>query len=310
MKRTYKRLLKLVAVLIIIFLLDKLTGIILGHLYQTSTNDAIYKIRYSFTQTNEDILIFGPSRAQHHYIPDTLTKGTKLKAYNCGLGGQPIAFSLVQISETLKRYNPKIIILDIPPDISLARDPDPRLSVLNPYFHKDTLVRQVLLNNSSRFEKLKFIFSTYPYNGMIAEIILSLVYDPKVSVKGFIPIYGSKTDDDEIRREGTDPLKEIPAIQLEYLQRITELCQRNNVNLWLVISPLYNITQQEKKTIQDLKDYANKNNVRLMDFSKSWAFNDNILFRDNLHLNIDGAIKFTAMVRDSILNYTNYSACR
>ena len=300
MKKVNIRLLKIISFLFLVFLMDRSAGLILDYFYRTSTNDAIAKIRYSLYQTNEDILVFGSSKALHQYIPDTLSKGTGYTAYNCGLGGQPIAFSLIQISETLKRYKPKIIILDIPPDISRARDSDPRLKTLNPFYHDNPLVKRILLNNDTKFEKLKFTSAIYPYNGMIAEILLSLVYDPGVSIKGFIPIYGSTLEGGESINEEQELINEIPAKQMEYLEEIARLCRDHSAVCWIIISPVYKTTHQELATIKDLKDFAGKNSIRFLDFSECEDFSDYLLFRDNLHLNIDGAAKFSGMVRDSI----------
>ncbi|MBE0654109.1 MAG: hypothetical protein IH594_09945 [Bacteroidales bacterium] len=245
-------------------------------------------------------MVFGSSKAQHQYIPDTLSAGTGYTAYNCGLGGQPIAFSLIQISETLKRYKPKLIILDVPPDISRARDSDPRLKILNPFYHDNTLVKRILLNNDSKFEKLKFTSAIYPYNGMIAEMILSLAYDPGVSVKGFIPIYGSTLEGNEVTNKESELINKIPVKQMEYLEEIARLCRDHSAICWIIISPVYKTTHQELVTIKDLKDFADKNNIHFLDFSECADLSDHLLFRDNLHLNIDGAKKFSGMVRDSI----------
>jgi len=303
MKRRIIRLGKIISFLLLIVVSDKLAGRILGHLYQTSTLGDISKIRYSFYHTNEDLLIFGPSTANHNYIPDTIISGTGYTAYNCGFGGQPIAFSLVQISETMKRYAPKVIILDVAPSFKFELDNDPRLKILGPYYHDNKLIRKILIDNGSKFEKLKYISSIYPYNGMLADLLISLVYHPNVGFKGFIPIYGSTLNENTISEEHQEFFhKEIPLKQLNYLQDITKLCQKHNVDLWIIISPIFRTQDHHLITIKDLRIYAEQHNIHFLDFSRNSNFSDYLLFRDNFHLNINGAIKYSKMVRDSVFH--------
>jgi hypothetical protein len=303
MKKTIIRLTKIISFLLLIVILDILAGKILEHLYQTSTLGSISKIRYSFFDSNEDLLIFGASTANHNYIPDTIIKGTGLTAYDCGLGGQPIAFSLIQIYETLKRYEPKIIILDIAPSFPFSLDTDPRLRILGPYYHDDIFIEKILIDNGSKFEKLKYISSIYPYNGMLADLLLSLVHQKDVSFKGFVPIYGSTLDEDHETYENPELYhQEIPIRQLEYLQEITNLCQKHNVDLWIIISPIYRIQEHHLITIQNLMIYAKQHDIHFLDFSQDKNLSDHMLFRDNYHLNINGAIKYSGMVRDTIFN--------
>lgn len=291
---------KIVLFLLFIFALDQFVGEILENLYQNSSFATISKVRHTYYNTNEDILIFGPSSAQHHYIPDTISKGTNYSAYNCGLGGQPIAYSLVQISETLKRYEPKIIILDIPPDISLDKDYDPRLKVLNPFYHDNIMVRRILINNGPKFEKLKYLSSIYPYNGMLADMLLALVYHPNITTKGFTPIHGSKIDPNAVPDEKTGFHGEIPTKQMNYLREIVQLCQKHNVDLWIMISPIYKMKRYQSETIQILRIFSDQNDINFLDFSKNSNFSSYLLFRDNYHLNIDGAIKYSGMIRDTL----------
>lgn len=300
MKKSATRILKIFSFLLLVFLADRLAGKILENLYQNSTDITISKIRYTFYATNEDILIFGSSRAQNHYIPDTISKGTGYTSFNGGLGGQPLAFSLVQISKTLKRYKPKVIVLDVTPNFTYDKDSDPRLNILAPFYHSDTLVRRILYNNFSKFERLKFLSSVYPYNSMIADLILALVYTPNVSVNGFIACPPGIANENWIPDENYENNGEIPAMQMGYIQEITNLCIQNKIDLWIILSPLYKTTDEELKISRDLKLFAEQQDVHFVDFSKNIYFSDYKLFKDHLHLTSNGAEIFSEMVRDSI----------
>lgn len=286
-----------------VVLADWIIGITVANIYRKSHDITISKIRYTFFHTDEDILILGSSRAQHHYNPETLVKGTELTAYNGGLGGQPLAFSLVQLSETLGRYKPKTVILDVTPDFRYDHDSDPRLKILGPYFRTDTLVKSILLDNGSKFERLKFTSYVYPYNGMLADLVLAFFYVPTVNENGYIPSPGGTIDPGWQLSENEPPYNGIPEKQRQYLTKIADLCKNGNVDLWIVISPLYNTTNGEKEISLEIEAFAKANGIKHLNFTQ--AMTDYRLFKDHLHLTARGAEIFTSMVRDSISVHSN-----
>jgi hypothetical protein len=292
------KIFKIIPFLIFLLLSDRFIGIILEKLYNKSNDINISKIRYTLNETHEDILIFGSSRAQHHYIPDTISKITGHNSYNCGLGGQGIAFSFIQISETLTRYKPLRIIFDVSPNILLDKKSDQKLNILTPYYQDNTLIQNIL-NRSSSFEKLKCTSFIYPYNGLLYDLLTGLVYTPEVSVKGYIPIYGT-IDTNKIAYEDHGIIQDIPSDQMEYLQKIINICQSHKAELWILVSPIYKETKEDSKIIQDLRDFLLQQHVHFLDFSQNPDFSNYILFKDNLHLNYDGAIKYSKIVADSI----------
>jgi hypothetical protein len=284
--------------LLFVLLADRFIGMLLENLYRTTNNITISKIRYTLNETNEDILIFGSSRAQHHYIPDTISKVTGHTVYNCGLGGQGIVFSYIQISETLKRYKPLIIMLDFS-NMPLGSNVDPKLKILGHYYHNNDLIRSIL-NNGSRFEKFKYVFSIYPYNGLLYNLLLGLIYSPDVSFKGYIPISGS-IDTNLIIGEDSGKIQGIDAKQMSYLQEITNICHKHKVDFWILVSPIYRKTKNDSKIIQDLKIFTEQQRVHFLDFSQTTYFSNHLLFKDNLHLNSNGTNIYSRIVGDSIL---------
>ena len=291
-------LLRSLIFVLIVLVSDWLIGKAMAYMYGRSHDITISKIRYTFYDSDEDILILGSSRAQHHYIPEVLVKGTGLTAFNGGLGGQPLAFSLVQLSETFKRYKPKAVILDVTPDFRFDHDSDPRLKILGPYFKTDSLVRSILLDNGTKFERVKFISKVYPYNGMLADLVLACFYVPAVSVNGYIASPGGCVDPDWQMNEDEPAYNGIPAKQQLYLKAIADLCNEEEVKLWIIISPLYNTTEGEKMISAEVAGFARDNGIGFLDFSRSLT--DYRFFKDHLHLSTAGAEVFTSMVRDSL----------
>ena len=289
-----KRVTKLIIFLLVLISTDKIGGLMMKHFYNTSNSVDIAKIRYSMDSTTQDILIFGSSRAQHHYIPDSISKYTKLSVYNCGIGGQGIGFSYIQIHETLKRYKPKLIILDLAPNILLDPLTDQKLKVLLPYHKRDEIIGNEL-TKESLIEKSKFLSEIYPYNGTAFSIVSSYIYYRPDNASGYISIQGKI--DTLLLSQNTEILKkdiEIPIKQINYLERIIKECKDKRIKLLFSISPMFRPNSIDIQIINQLKSLASLNSISMSDFSKDVEFfNHQDLFKDNLHLNKNGAAKYS-----------------
>ena len=163
------RIIKVFVFVFMVFLFDRLGGFALYQLYNKTNDFSISKLRYTLDSTNQDILIFGSSRVLNQYIPRIIEKNTGLSTYNCGFGGQGVRFSYIQLCESLKRYNPKMVILDILPNVLLDPESEQKLKFLLPYYDRDTLIYNSITNNKS-MEKIKLISSIYPYNSSFISI--------------------------------------------------------------------------------------------------------------------------------------------
>ena len=82
--------------------------------------------------------------------------------------------------------------------------------------------------------------------------------------------------------------------QTIFLQRIIQSCKTNNVEIVFMISPIFNLSNDEILIMQQLKEFADANCIYFKDFSNNPNFyGHQDLFKDNLHLNFDGAIVFS-----------------
>lgn len=303
MKSIKKRLFEVILILIFVVVLDKCLGKILDNLYQSSTDITIYKLRYSFYEADEDIIIVGSSRAQQHYIPDSIFVATGLTAYNSGLGGQFLTYSFIEVSKILENTRPQLIILDVYPDMLLQNDLDPGLRILKPYYKQDSLIRSIL-DQTSLFERFKYSSSIYPYNSLLYPLLLGLVYHPDVSQNGYIPVSGI-IDTNLIEVQERRQEIEIAARQNENLENISKMCKNSEVNLWVVVSPIFKVTRSDEKIVDSLIVFCKSECIHCIDFSHNIEFANHKLFKDNLHLNSDGASKFSSILGDSIFYYFN-----
>jgi hypothetical protein len=288
------RFLKILIFVSIVVLFDKLVGATCEQLYYRSNDNNIYRLCYTLNAAREDILIFGSSRAQHHFIPRIINKNTGLSSYNCGFGGEGLLFSLIQLNEALKRYKPKLIVLEVSPNILIDPESHQKLKLLLPFSNRDPLIFDALTSGEF-FERVKLLSAIYPYNSTIASLITGGFKKNIDTLKGFLPLDG-KIDTlgltDKINSQISTSV--IPTERLNALKEFITLCTNHNIKIAVVVSPVYQtngnldkMTEQVEKTCVDFK------NVHFLNYSTSNIYHWPDYFKDNLHLNAEGARIFS-----------------
>ena len=83
------------------------------YFYFKETNGREYRAAYAIEKEKADVVVFGASRAYRHYVPDIIEDSLKMSCYNTGNYGHTILYSYATLKVILKRYTPKLIILDV-----------------------------------------------------------------------------------------------------------------------------------------------------------------------------------------------------
>ncbi len=282
---------------LIVFLMDRMIGIVCEKLYHKSNDFTIHKLCYTIDSTKEELLVYGSSRAQHHFIPTIISQQTGMRTYNCGFGGRGLLFSFLQLNETLKRYQPKMVVLEVSPNILIDKDSEEKLKILLPFNRRDGLIHDALTKGDA-YEKIKLLSSIYPYNSTIASLVSSIRRTNVDSANGFIPLTGTiDTVGLTSKIASSFETSVIPKERLDEIGDIVELCKKHNVRLIIVASPVFQTSAVYDTLMQQIANTCNQFEiVSFWDFTKAEGFYQNgSLFRDNLHLNSHGAVQFSEM---------------
>jgi len=283
---------KFAVLALILFILDYALGKSLKHYYFKNTSGLFYRTTFVIDSTNAETLVFGSSRANHHYVPDIFENELSTTFYDCGRDGVGLIFQTALIKAVTNRYKPKRILLDILPG-EFSFDETDKLSPLLPY-KNNPAIYPVILENSS-FEPVKLLSQIYPYNSMLSTIIignLEINRNRREDVKGFVRLDGTmenikpaKTNDEN----GKIILKKTRIFEdlLTYLNKMGIIC-------YVIISPDYAIFNQNP-TERLAEEYCSKNkNVHFIDFTNRKDYLENYtLFHDSYHLNYKGALEFS-----------------
>ncbi len=293
---------KLLLFLALLVVVDYLAGSILKYFYFKHDPLIGASTAYVANYADQKLLVIGPSHALHHYISKQLADSTHLSCYNAGANGNYLLYSYAMLKCVLKRYTPKMIILDIRAE---EFDVNPQgydhLSVLLPYYDQHPEIRSIIVQRS-RFENIKLLSKTYPFNSQLLSILNRNIYKNKNefkadSLSGFIPLK------DTIKTKFTGEYYKDVRTDPNYIHIYKEFlddCLKRRIKLYVFISPILPEMHSQTSTIKIALKIANDTHVPFFDFSNDYRFKKNIYFFDNEHMNINGAKLFTSMVIEKI----------
>lgn len=286
----------------IIAILDFIIGNTLRHFYFRQVAGADYRTAYSMDSTTAEILIFGSSRANHHYVPEVFEDNLKMSFYNNGRDGNFLLYNYAVFKAVVRRYTPRIIVFDInQDDFFFGISSYERLSSLLPYYRSHDEIKSII-NLKSPFEKIKLISSIYPFNSKIITIgigNLSINKDRKGDDMGFVPLKQSIADTTLVKLEHKDG--SIDDIKINALKDILQICKSKKIQIILIQLPLYGYVE-ENKSLEVINNLATEYNKEFWNYANDPYFIKNpTLFQDLYHLNEQGALQFSQMVVDRIM---------
>jgi hypothetical protein len=294
--------LKLFFLLLILFVLDYTLGSVMEYFYYKQESGELYRITYSLEKTNEDILIFGSSRANHHYHPEVFEKEMHLSCYNTGRDGEHIFYQYAMLKGVLKRYTPKIIIFDfISAEFIREHESYDRISTLLPYYSRHPEIRSII-RLKGPYEKYKLFSKLYPYNSVIFQVALGNTNYKKSKhedIKGYLPM--THVWDQPIRTVTYPEHYKVDSVKMNIFESIVRDCVHSGTRLYVICSPYFFNPTDHDYSIELGENIAKKYNVPFFDFSNDTSFTHHQrLFNDFAHLNDSGARVFSRIVIDTI----------
>ena len=292
-------LLKIILFFSLVLAIDLAVGGIGDYLQAHAKSGESGRVNYFTMKQDYDIIIFGSSRAHHHYDTPFMRDSLGLDVYNAGFDGNGIVLAYGLLELILERYRPNLIIFDVEPtfDINVYEKDNNHvryLSFLKPYYRHTAIGN--IIKDVSLEEWYKVHSGMIRYNSNL----ITMIMDYKVNRgnnNDFIPLYGVYEGDPIV--EGNKQ-NDIDFFKLSYLEKMILLSKNNNVPIVFVASPKYS---KERSCFQPVKDICKKHNIQFWDFYSEEAFmSHKEWFKEPMHLNNIGARQFSKIVSDSIIN--------
>jgi len=299
-----KFLTRIIIVILVLIIADQLIGRTLRHLYFSQVAGEYYRATYTIDSTKADILVFGSSRASHHYVPEIFEEKLKMSIYNTGRDGNYLLYNYAAFLAVTKRYTPKLVIFDINPIELYYREADYEgLSTLLPYYNDHPELKEII-ELRGPFENYKLYSATYPFNSQLIYIGIGNLEVSKTkygSHKGYLPLYG-KMKSEPANNSLTETTGTIDTNKVNALTDISTYCKKNKIRLAFTYSPIFN-NPTEGIASKIIADIAMANQDKYFNFSNDSIFDNHPeYFKDNVHLNNDGAKIFSKIISVNITN--------
>lgn len=289
-------ILNIVLVVIVIFILDFTIGRTLRYFYFKQTSGFDSRTTYAIEKTKADLLIFGASSANHHYVPEVFEDSLKMSFYNTGRDGNGIFFQTALLRCILKRYTPKVIILDYRGDFGKGSTDYDRMSVLLPYYRTHKEIRDIV-ELRSPFERIKLLSEIYPFNSQLLTIAvgnLEMNRTRRPDNKGYVGL--DREWKAKIDTAKNLPVHEVDSNKYNAFREFLSLAKKSGIKVFVIYSPVF-LKFNRLQEIEICNDICTRENVPFWDFSNDTLFiNNSHLFDDLSHLNHNGAMIFSDLV--------------
>lgn len=249
---------------------------------------------------NHEVIILGDCEVYANFTPMVMYKNEGITAYVRGNSHQLIWQSYGLLKETLKYEIPKVVVLNVA-SLKVSepeKEPYNRLMLDKMKWSKEKI--EIIKSSMTEDESfISYIFPIIRYHSRYNELTLD---DLKYMFNHKVVTYNGYLINKEIKGVSILPTKKrlgsytFKDNVIDYLDKIRELCQENNIKLVLIKAPsLYPYWYTEYDN--QVRDYANKYNLDYYNFL------DNIedigidyshdTYDGGLHLNLYGATKLS-----------------
>ena len=256
-----KLLLHIIIVVCLFFVMDRVFGIGLKSLYRISNATDEYKISYSNESTYDSLLFMGSSRCLHHYVPSIFEKELGMSCYNAADWGiKNIYYHYGLLGNILSRYTPKTILFEIHPCdfLDTPFSGKERAGSLAPFCGmSDTCDEMLKLSGNYWFYQLSWV---YRYTGSFPNLVTGKLGSMDRSLKGWKPLDGVLDTTGVKAEEYPFPIDQE---RIDLLERFIKDCKQKNIQLSLIVSPMYICTEQD--VYKNPRELAAKHHIPFID---------------------------------------------
>lgn len=248
---------------------------------QTNAVQAMFK-------READVLILGPSSANHHYNCQIIEDSLGMVAYNAGRDGQNIVYAAMVLTANMERHQPKIVILDMS-SVMLDGAWNSHLSDMYCFYGMSNQVDSIIRDVSSWQDKLKLHLNLYRYNNTLPWIVNGYLAKSQADLNGYRPMPVQKG---EMKSTVSNNHFVPDELDMRYLNFIVNTCKQRTVELVISSSPSLRV--DKGNFYRDLKKYCGERGITYLDWNGDTTYtNHPELFYDISHLSTVGADQFT-----------------
>ncbi len=278
---------------IIIIICDVVIGKTMDYVVKNITVGGRGRDNYICDKSVDDILIFGSSRAVHHYNSTMIEDSLGMSCYNCGDDGNGIILSYGRLLMIEDRHKPLIIIYDVNPSFDIEQNDNSKyLGWLKARYERKGIAQ--IFKDVDKTEQYKMMSNMYRHNSTFFQNLITFLtsISNDTGDKGFRPIDGEfdKMKIDANFDINSDSIENLDSLKIGYIKQFIEASK--DAKLFFVVSPIwYGMNTQKTNSVKQL---CKEMNIPFIDFSNNYKYVHNSnYFSDGVHLNRIGADEFT-----------------
>lgn len=305
---------KFLAFLIIAFAAQYLAGIYLHHRRNVLVEETYYPVKrwkefYQQKPNSIDMLLLGSSHCYSSCIPSVFDSILQVNSYNLGSSNQSLSTSYYVLKEALESQHPKIVLLEV--YHATAQMEDNYANVLHNYPQMRTKHKYGLLQTLQPHQAINL--ALFPLksvsihrNQLIknkkiypdSTRLLTSMYDHK----GYVctrakPDFAYQIESKKITLNKLNPE------QLRYLDKISDLCSQNSIQLIIFTQPLqpifYKNLENYDAIYNQIAEACQENEIPYFDFNQIVSIKSSN-FYDSGHMLFPGSYQFSMIFAQSI----------
>ena len=286
-----KFLIKIALFFAIVAIVDLGYGKVGDYLRDHAKGGMAAKVHYICEECNDDIIMMGSSRMQHHYVPQVFEDSLGMTCYNAGMDGNGILLSYGFLEMMLERFHPKRIIYDVSSFDMYTDDNTKYLDYMKPYYWNEHESVAGIFRDVDGMERWKMLSSLYRYNSKLFQMIGDNMHPLSNLEKGYSPLY--RTMDYDPPMPSGEAKREEDCLKIQYLRKFIVKAQENDVELVFVASPTWHGLYKTSFNTPILS-LCDELNVDFMDcFYDSIICSSHEYWSDGTHMNDKGAQAFS-----------------
>ena len=287
-----KFLIKLAVFAVLLFGIDRGIGAAMSYFSDHAIGGYTAHHNYMNDEMSKDVLIFGSSRAVHHYDSKMIEDSLGMTCYNCGQDGGGIILNYGEWLMIKEHCQPKMIIYDLEGafDEYITEPNTKYLGWLKPYYDRKGI--KEIFDDVDDTEKWKMNSMMYRHNSKILQVLSDYFYPVyAVDPYGFLPM-NLQMDTMQVKKtRGKTPVEhKEDTLKMRYFEKFIE--SLGDTKLVIAVSPIwYGSTKGVNPPIWEL---CEKYQIPFISYANDERFvHNNDYFYNGTHLNAKGAEVFT-----------------
>ena len=286
-------LLRILLFFILMIIIDRIVGSAFHYMVENSKGGYVNHQNKIMNGEKKDILIFGSSRAVHHYDAKMIEDSLGLSCYNCGQNGNGIILNIGEWWAIKKRYEPRIVIYDTYLEFDLYENDNYKYLGWLKLYYEDHPEVQSVFDMVDKTERIKMMSKLYQYNYNPMHIINDFIQKKKaLDDHGFFPLIGefSPMKVNPVQKKTHDLHPGIDTLKMDCLRLLLE--NKGNTKFIFVTSPRW--SGSDGFIPNPITDLCEEFGIPFIDFSNDPKYvHQAKYFIDGSHLNEKGAEEYT-----------------